>query len=215
MRRHFMPTRVLLIALAGALALSGCGSKYTYVKNKQEQVYFKIPKEWETIGVPPDPLRGAEDPPPNWQVLFTAPGYEANTMTLLQSVPNGNAQVINLTRAQAAAISPSEIRKFILTQLDIDEDPLELARRQDPRIDLLDYVELNDRSNLRGLSITYTWKDGPQDSWFTIRHIGMLNDTNNKLYRFRVNCVPQCFLGQFGGDIKTVADSWTVNTRKG
>lgn len=217
MSRQFILRRVVLVAIAGALALSGCGSKYTYVKSKQEQVFFKIPKEWESAQVRPDPIRGLEDPPADWRVQFAAQGYDPELVSLLQTVPNGEARVFNLTRAQAASISPATMRAWLLTQLDIEEDPLEMALRQDPRIDLLDYEELNSNSNLRGLRISYTWKGSDDRSlWFSVTQIGLLNETNTKFYLFRIHCRVDCFLSQmFNDDIKVVADSWTVSTRKG
>jgi hypothetical protein len=205
-------------ALVVGVALTGCGSsKYRYVANKADRVFFRVPSSWGVLPVDTSQA-GSATLPPRWERGFDAsatPSIDHMSTDAPKDV-TGWATVQYVSADTADRLSPSAVRAALSG---LDDDPLKIAQSDPTKVNLVSVAALSRKGGLKGSRIVYETAaaDGTK---FTRDQSALIDPTPYpnpkssgselyKLYVFEVRCESACF--KTNKDlISQVVTSWQV-----
>jgi hypothetical protein len=197
-----------VLGLAGLLAACG-GSDYRYVNNGSDNVFFKVPKDYELFRIDEaDPAARPAAPsqpgPTPWHVVFDSSPEpsEANADAVAPAHVVGQALVIPLDSQQGDQLSSKDLRSFFL-----GSDPLDLAQ-DDPNVEIVSFEPIT-FDGYRGSRVVVNLKDG--DTWTTYDQTSFLDASASRAFLFDVRCESSCFKDNRDA-IRQIVSSWQVRT---
>jgi hypothetical protein len=197
-----------VLGLAGLLAACG-GSDYRYVNNSSDNVFFKVPKDYELFRIQDADPEGRPAPPAGqgqqpWHVVFDS-SPEPSEANADDSNPDhvvGQALVIPLNADQGDQLSSKDLRSFFL-----GSDPLDLAET-DPNVEIVAFEPIS-FDGFRGSRVLLNYKQG--DKWTTYDQTSFLDASASRAYLFDVRCESTCFEDNRDA-IRQIVNSWQVRT---
>jgi hypothetical protein len=213
---------IVALSIVGAL-LAGCGgTNYRYISNTQENLFFKIPKDWTIFRLTASDKEGRPAAIPSsfersWHLLVDAnpapdPKHVAEHAPELPIV---EAQVYVLERSANDTQSLSDLRR-LLYDLPRGADPFlnEPGASRAWEVVTGSFRDLKFPRGLTGTRLAInvpdpTAKDDPK-KFATLDAIAMHDVVNSRVYMLSVRCSAQCYLDR-RSQIDDLMTSWTVN----
>jgi hypothetical protein len=206
-----------LVLLAGGL--SACGAPaYTYVSDKTDNAYFKVPSTWHQVNAQfvtqaqtllTKSLAGAAGGTLEWSRAYaetTSPTAEslldsANTPVVYASVQN-----MKLTLRGELSFNVMRDLLFPVTQGARQEAAAEGEKL--PGFQSIGWTVITTKSNMRGINEVFEYDVSSQPDAFDLTVL--TNAQTTKLYLLLVQCYQACFVAH-GSQIAQVVNSFTVD----
>jgi hypothetical protein len=208
------------VVCALAVLAVGCGrSDFQYVENSSEGVYIRVPDDWDVVANDLDPAlprtsRGVvltENLPPTiglWEVDMVASPVAAGgdfpeaKGTLLVSI-------VNPEYRHEVSVESQRARRF---QLSGEEEGQvatlrELARQNDPRVALIDDVDIVE-NDIRGNRAVFRVQ-GDDGSTSIVDHVVTFDAATSRSYELFFSCETRCYEANRSA-INEIVDSLTV-----
>jgi hypothetical protein len=209
---------VIAVSILGAALASCGGSNYRYISNSQENLFFKVPKDWKVYRLTATDKEGKPTELPasverSWHLLVDA-NKEPNPQHLLdhaQAAPLIEAQVYVLERSANDTMSLSGLRR-----LAYGFDPVLQSEGVPPQWKLVDgsFKDLSFPKGLTGTRLAVNIPDpkaSTDNSKFATLDVAAIHDTvNRRVYLLSARCQSQCYLDNRSA-IDDLMNSWTVN----
>lgn len=215
--------RLALVAVVCATlgAVTACGSSgYTYVKNSDDKLYFKVPAEWERIDqvaldgeqfADPESATAKVQKALNWSIAYDADAKPSarHVFGPLAEEPVVYARVQRLPPDDRGAVSFDTMRDLLLP---VTETARQGAMQQGVQLTgfepLVDDV-INPEDGLRGVHLVFNYKVGGVLQTFD--QTVLSNDDASKVYLLLVRCSAKCY-EERKDEIETVTESMTVKS---
>jgi len=199
-----------VVIVAGVLASACASSGYDYVKNSEDNTYFKVPSSWKVYGddeVFDLTTKGlTDDEKEIARELFWAVRFDASPKPSIEHLsgpyrhPTGLAEVQDLLQEESDAMSLSTLRNLYFP---IDE--AELAG--DGTVLAYEPIELD--GGFHGVHIVGRLVIDEKGTEVTFNQKAVLDQATSKLYAFIVFCRSACY-SRDEDQIDRIVDSWTV-----
>lgn len=210
--------RLALLLPALALLAAACGEpSYRYVANNSEDVYFKVPKEWELFRFKDENggrLQAAvpDDVEPVWHVAFDAsdqPDPEhlssvANLPSTPAESPLGEVRIYQVQGSFNQTLSVGSARQSAL-----GFDPLSVPDDVKDLVEIVTYEPLTLGNGLQGSRVVFNVRN-PDEPWQTFDVTTMFDPSAFRYYVLTVGCSAECFEAN-KNDIYEVTSSWKVD----
>jgi hypothetical protein len=207
----------LLAAASIAVALaSGCaGSGYSYLANKKEKLYFKVPDSW-TVFDTEDLLDGAPAPDGTWVRGFVASDTSSldSVFTIQSDVPRGYVEILTLDAGERDSLNLAALRG---TNFGADAstgepiDPIQYEQdHPDGPLQVLGYddgVVLS--KGPHGVRIRVAIRQDENGVPAIVDQTVLVDKATTKRYVLSIGCSAECF-DRNEKVIKEVIDSWTL-----
>jgi hypothetical protein len=206
-----MATVVAITAIA-----AGCGgSGYSYLANKKEKLYFKVPDQW-TVFDTKDLLEGAEAPKGTWVRGFVAgeaPSIES-VFAIASDEPRGYVEVLALGADERDTVNLMSLRGTNFGSDSTTGEPIDpLVYEQQHPDGPLRVLGYDDNIVLKKgphgvrirVAITPTGTSTPAIVDQTV----LVDKATTKRYVLSIGCSAKCFDAN-EKVIKEVIDSWTL-----
>jgi hypothetical protein len=206
-----------------AATLAGCGgTNYRYISNTQENLFFKVPKDWTIYRLSASDKEGRPATLPSsfersWHLLVDSnPQPDPNHVAEhAPELPIVEAQVYVLERSANDTESLSNLRRLIY-KLPRDADPLlnDPAASRAWELVAGSFQDLTFPKGVTGTRLAINIpdpeaKDDPK-KFATLDAIAMHDVVNRRVYMLSVRCSSQCYLDH-RPQIDDLMTSWTVN----
>ena len=217
----------ILAALAAFALVTACGSSdYTYVTNKGEQTYFKIPATWTELDrgalrqiwaeQAPDSLEQMIIDHDRWVVAYDAAPQPALThLAEPVSQPVVLAIVQDLTAEEGSSLSLDDLRNLFqpVTPELRDEAKKYWEEQGVPfNVEVLNDAILEPNAHVQGVRVIYNFKHG-ENPLETRDLTAFVSDDRTKLYLFLLRCTTECYFSRFN-EMTAIAESFTVVGRE-
>ncbi|HEX2068685.1 MAG TPA: hypothetical protein VHH54_00560 [Actinomycetota bacterium] len=201
----------LIIAVVGSLV--ACSSPYTYVENTEDNMFFKVPKEWRLFDEDEifadnitslSPQQEAATRRANWLIGFDAhPRPSIRHLLGNTKFPTGFARVSPLPDEARDVFSFAALRNVIF--------PIDDTLSQDPQaVEILEIQDLVLKDGFRGSRIIFNIRRG--ENFLTVNQTGLVDSDTRSLYLLVVGCEAHCYV-QHRKAIDEVVKSWTVREK--
>jgi hypothetical protein len=206
MGRRSPPGAAVAVLVLAVVAAACSSSGYHYVKNADDQTYFKVPDGWKlydedqlTARLTPRERDSVRET--SWQVAFDASPRPSLKHLLAPKTkhPNGYATVQQLDFNASDNISLSALRNFFF---DID------TAVQNEVGSIVSYEQLEPEGGFRGFHLVAEVQTQDGDV-VTVDQTMLLDQATSRLYALIVTCDAQCY-DDNSDQIGRVVDSWTV-----
>lgn len=209
--------------MAGALLIAGVtgcgGSQFRYVANEQENLFFRVPKEWKIFRLTASDKEGrpASDPSSferSWHLVVDG-AVSADPTHILDHAPIDpvvQAEVYVLRRDTNEGMSLSELREIAYGGF----DPVLFSPGTPPRWETVQgsFADLSFPKGVTGTRLAINVPDptAPDDKTkFATLNVAAIHDAvNARVYMLKIRCSSQCYLDH-RAEIDDVMNSWTVN----
>jgi hypothetical protein len=206
-----------LVMLAGSV-LTGCGAPaYTYVTDKADNAYFKVPASWRQVNpqfvtqaqsLLTTSLAGKAGGTLEWSRAYaetTSPSGES----LLDASDNPvvYASVQNMKLSLRGELSFNVMRDLIFPVTQNARQEAAAAGETLAGFQSIGYTLISNKFNMRGINEVFEYEvDGQSDAFdLTV----MTNAATTKLYLLLIQCYQECFAAH-ESQIAQVANSFTV-----
>lgn len=208
-RSRGAPRLLALVLASGVLAAACASSGYQYVKNSDDQNYFKVPDGWKLyeedavlkrLDLSPRELEIERET--TWRVSFDAnpkPSLK-HLEQIFPSHPTGRALVLELDQESSDTVSIQSLRNLFF---DFDT-----AYQQD-QATALEYEPLELDGGFRGIHIVAEITDPKKGKVLVFNQKTVLDQRTTKLYTLVVSCEASCY-EKNQDKIEKIVDSWTV-----
>ncbi|BCB83396.1 hypothetical protein [Phytohabitans suffuscus] len=215
--------RLTIPFVAVALLVGACGApEFEYVKNSEQQTYFKVPNEWAQVDQDALDAWAVEEEPDSaaaelrsqlmWTVAYDAaedPDLAHIASTASTPQPVVWAKVERLVPTAAAAISLNELRDMWLPVTEdrrqfFEENGVEL-----PYFELLHDEVLTPEKGLHGVRVVYNWRMPGRLHTFDMT--ALVNDDASVRYMLLVRCTASCYQERFD-ELQNIVTSFTVRS---
>jgi hypothetical protein len=214
---------VVAAFIGGVLvAVAGCGSsQYHYVKNSDDNVYFKIPSSWsqvdqqsleEEVNGDPDSATAQVAREQQWVVAYDAapdPSVEHVLSVDTPDEPIAFARVSQLSEQQLAQVSLDSLRNLFLPVTSAARQQAAAAGQAFEGFELIRDETLTS-DGLRGVRSTYNYEISGGLQTFDLS--AFVNDENGKVYMLLVRCSAKCYRER-SSELEDIASSLTVKER--
>lgn len=196
---------VLLVVLAGC---GGSGS--TYVANRDEGAFFKLPKDWQVIEIPPEQLGQVRElagfanilESNVWARLALPEGAQG---TVGGDVPLIRVVIGDMTRNIRDQISLQSLRAFIANG---EFDPINAEALKENSSRLLGFEEIA-TEGMRGFHTRLQiGLDTPDESSVIDQRVLVSDDTTTLIF-MDIRCKTKCFSDNVEA-INKIVESWQV-----
>jgi hypothetical protein len=212
-----MASRRLAAALVVLAVSAGCaGSGYSYLSNREENLYFKVPDDW-TVFTTKDLVEGAEDGNTRTWVRGFAAGQRPtidNVFTIMSELPRGYVEVLRLEPDERDTIDLATLRG---TNFGSDQatgepiDPLVYEQQHpDGPLTVLGYddnVVLSHGPHGVHIRVAIA-ADGTNDAAIVDQTV-LVDKATTKRYVLSIGCSAKCFKAN-KKVIQEVIESWTL-----
>lgn len=210
-------------SLAAAIIAAGCGApEYEYVKNSEEQTYFKVPSSWQRVnqdalsdwaaGADPDSKVSQVRQQLMWTVAYDA-AESPSAAHVYSFIPTPEpiawAKVEQLIPAQSNIISFDALRNAVLP---VTEDVREAAAQAGSTLtnfELLHDEVLTPSKGLHGVRVVYNY------DLFGVLHTfdltALVNNDATRLYLLLVRCSARCYTER-ADELNSIVTSFTVRS---
>ncbi|MDQ7904266.1 hypothetical protein RB614_06990 [Phytohabitans sp. ZYX-F-186] len=215
--------RLILLFAPLALLVSACGApEYEYVKNSEQQTYFKVPNDWRQIdqealhefavGVDPDSATAQLREQLMWTVAYDA-AEEPSITHIAAPMPFAEpavwAKVERLLPEVSSAISLDVLRNLLLP---VTEDMRTAAAQADalyPGFELLRDDVIVPEKGLHGVRVAYNYQFLGRSTTFDLT--ALVNDDASLLYMLLIRCAARCYTER-ADELESIATSFTVRS---
>lgn len=210
-------------SLIAAIMAAGCGApEYEYVKNSEEQTYFKVPRSWQKVDQDALNLWAADADADSqlgklrqelmWNVAYDA--SKAPSATHVYSLiptpdPVAWAKVERLAPAQSNRISFDALRNMVLP---VTEDLREASAQAGSMLsgfELLHDEVLTPAEGLRGVRVVYNYE--LLGVLHTFDLTALVNNDASRLYLLFVRCSARCYTER-ADELNSIVTSFTVRS---
>jgi hypothetical protein len=210
-------------SLIAAIMAAGCGApEYEYVKNSEEQTYFKVPRSWQKVDQDALNLWAADADADSqlgklrqelmWNVAYDA--SKAPSATHVYSLiptpdPVAWAKVERLAPAQSNRISFDALRNMVLP---VTEDLREASAQAGSMLsgfELLHDEVLTPSEGLRGVRVVYNYE--LLGVLHTFDLTALVNNDASRLYLLFVRCSARCYTER-AEELNGIVTSFTVRS---
>jgi hypothetical protein len=212
--------RSLAGLLGCSLLFAGCGpAEFTYVKNAEDQLYFKVPADWTQVDQhsldeaelqsDPDSATAQVQSELEWSVAYDGHDEPSVSHVLGGHAPEPvvYAKVQELMPEQRDQVSFDQLRNYFLPVTEDVRAVLEQQGRGYPGFELLYDEVLTPGDGLRGIHEIYNYEvDGIVQ---TFDQTVLVNDDASKVYFFLVRCAASCYRER-AEELSGIAQSMTV-----
>ena len=203
-----------LVAL-GALTSACGGTGYSYLANKKEKLYFKVPHQW-TVFDTKDLLDGADAPKGTWVRGFVAgdsPTIES-VFAISSDVPRGYVEVLALGSQERDTVNLMSLRGTNFGSDATTGEPIDpLAYEQQHPDGPLHVLGYDDNVVLKkgphGVRIRVSITPSSSDAPAIVDQTVLVDKATTKRYVLSIGCSAKCFDAN-KKVIKEVIDSWTL-----
>jgi len=231
---------VIAAVCVTAVALAGCGQpEFTYVKNSEQHVYFKVPFSWHQVdqhevenfflGEDPESELGQRISQLRpWSVAYDEADQPVAAHFLMASEqPFVYARVEYLTASERDHVSLDVLRDTIFPVSESQRATLaqqmtdaEKAGQSSfypfQEFEPIDDVVLNPGHGLRGVRVIYNYRYASQDppmktGAYTFDQTALLSEDSTRIYLLIVTCSATCYRER-KADIEAIASSFTVRS---
>jgi hypothetical protein len=204
-------------ALAVALAVAaGCGGNgYSYLANKKEKLYFKVPDSW-TVYDTRDLMNGDDPPNGTWVRGFVAGEQPTidSVFTIASDVPRGYVEVLSLDASERDTLNLAALRG---TNFGSDQstgqpiDPLQYAQEHpDGPLQVLGYDDdIVLSKGPHGVHIRVAITPTAESAPAIVDQTVLVDKATTKRYVLSIGCSAQCFQHN-KKVIQEVIASWTL-----
>jgi hypothetical protein len=208
---------VVGLLLAGA---TGCGgSQFRYIANEQENLFFRVPKDWKIFRLTASDREGRPAAEPSsfersWNLVVDG-NPAADPIHIVDHAPVEpivQAEVYVLRRDTNEGMSLSELRKIAYGGF----DPVLYSPGAPPRWENVEgsFVDLSFPKGVTGTrqAINVPDPEAREDKTkFATLDVSAIHDVvNARVYILKIRCSSQCYLDR-RAEIDDVMNSWTVN----
>ncbi|MCW6009940.1 hypothetical protein K1W54_36160 [Micromonospora sp. CPCC 205371] len=216
--------RLFLVgSLAATIIAAGCGApEYEYVKNSEEQTYFKVPSSWRKVDqnalnvwaadADPDSQLGKLRQQLMWNVAYDASGSPSATHVyglLPTPDPVAWAKVERLAPVQSNRISFDALRNMVLPVTDDLREAATQAGSMLSGFELLHDEVLTPSEGLHGVRVAYNYDLLGIVHTFDLT--ALVNNDATRLYLLFVRCSARCYTER-ADELNTVVTSFTVRS---
>jgi hypothetical protein len=208
------------LTTACVILATACGTpSYHYVKNSEERLYFKVPRQWERVdqqsldrfelqGVDEDSRAARLVDELTWSIAYED-SDEPSPTHLLGGVedPIAYARVQRLLEPQRGTVSFDWLRNLVLP---VTESAREQAKAQEalpPGFELIEDEVLTPGHGLRGVHVVFNYSLG--GALQTFDQTAYVNDDASRAYLLLVRCTADCYRDR-GPELREVVGSFTV-----
>jgi len=218
-RGRTLVTAIVCATLAATI--TACSSSgYTYVKNSDDKLYFKVPAGWTRVDqgaldveqfADPDSATAKVQKALNWSIAYDADDRPSprHVFGPVAAEPVVYARVQRLPPDNRGAVSFDNMRDLLLP---VTETARQGAMQQGVQLTgfepLADEV-INPEDGLRGVHLIFNYKVGGVLQTFD--QTVLANDDASKVYLLLVRCSAKCYSEQ-KDEIRTVTESMTVKS---
>lgn len=201
-----------LVALVGVLpSLGGCGdTSHRYIANKDENVYLKIPADWNDLPFADSDADRLEELTSQVTLVWRAgatPDLRGTPDLVDPDAPLAFVAVYEVDGQLNQQMSASLAR---LAASPLGFDPvIPNDDAQQALVEVLDYAPL-DFDDMSGSRVIFRYRAESTAEWSEIYDVSSAYDSSRfRLYVLQVGCSTTCFESNQDA-IKKVADSWLV-----
>jgi hypothetical protein len=206
-----------LVLLAGVL--SACGAPgYTYVADKTDHAYFKVPASWHEVnaqfvtqaqGLLTRSLAGSAGGTLEWSRAFAdTESPSAESLLDASSNPVVYASVQNMRLSLRGELSYNVMRDLIFPVTPAGREEAAAAGEKLEGFQSIGYTLLSDKYNMRGINEVFEYDVAGLPDAFDLTVL--TNAQTTKLYLLLVQCYQTCFLAH-ESQIVQVVKSFTVD----
>jgi hypothetical protein len=199
-------------------ALSGCGAPaYTYVADKNDNSYFKVPSSWHQVNAQfvtqaqnllTRSFAGSAGGTLEWSRAFAdTASPSAETLLDASSNPVVYASVQDMKLSLRGELSFNVMRDLIFPVTPSAREEAAEAGEKLEGFQSIGYTLLTDKYDMRGINEVFEYDIGGQPDAFDLTVL--TNAQTTKLYLLLVQCYQSCFLAH-ESQITAVANSFTV-----
>ena len=213
MRRFVRPVALALALAAGASACGG--SKYEYLNEAGEGVYFKVPRAWDYQDVLAAEREGRVEGDASgidevWKVTFGSQVAKPDLSALTATSPGGTVTVYSGDLFQVDGMSTGSLRAALF-----GIDPLNPGDEPNPDLELVSAAEVATPDGAHGFRVAVNLNipvpDDPEAKvWVTRDVLYLLDDVRRRVYVIEVGCDSACYVAN-RPEIDAVMNSFTVD----
>jgi hypothetical protein len=226
-RRHRGRRRVIaaaLLIMATVAALSGCGkAEFTYVANKQEKTYFKVPSNWHLVdqkpvddfigGVNPDSQAAQNAKSMYWSVAYDA-SDQPTANHMLSGFPTADpviySMIYHVPQALQGSVSLDFLRDFVFPVTQSRRSYVEQQGGGLPGFELLDDEVLTPAQGIHGIRVVYNYELG-LETMHTFDFTALTNNDSTIVYLLLIRCTARCYRDR-AAELDAIATSFTVRS---
>jgi len=227
-RRHRGRRRVIAAAvliMATMAMLTGCGKpEFTYVANKDEQTYFKVPSNWHLVdqkpvddfigGVNPDSQAAQNAKSKYWSVAYDA-SDEPTANHMLSNFPTTEpviySMIYHVPQALQGSVSMDFLRDFVFPVTESRRSYLEQQGGGLPGFELLDDEVLTPDKGIHGIRVVYNYELG-LETVHTFDFTAYVNNDATVVYLLLIRCTARCYRDR-AEQLDSIATSFTVRSK--
>ncbi len=218
------------VALAAAAAVSvaaACGSpEFTYVKNSEEQTYFKVPDGWhrisegaleeQFIAEPKESLTAEIKRQRSWSVAYDAAAPPSVSHLLSGQTtdePIVYAEILQLSEEQQGVLSLDMMRDYFFPVTKDARDAVAAAGggQQLGFFEPVSDEVLTPSTGIHGVRVIFDYRLAG-GALHTFDQTALVNNSTNRLYVLLIRCSTRCYR-QRADQLDTIATSFTVRSR--
>jgi hypothetical protein len=212
------------MAVLGVLA-SACGtSKYTYVANKDEKTYFRVPSSWHQVDEAPIYQTFSGDNPGSAiaqqrRQLTWAAAYDASSdpsPSHMTGVEGGDSPILyveirHLLPSEQNQVSYDSLRDSVLAVTDARRQQYAQAGYTLPDMELLHDEIIPPKDGVRGVREVFNVDFG-NGVFNTFDQTALASADSSTLYLLLIRCTAQCYRERVA-EINDIATSFTVRSK--
>lgn len=221
--KRIVRTGIALVAATAALAVAACGNlEYEYVKNSEEQTYFKIPSSWQqvdqealdewAVGADPDSATAKIREQLLWTVAYDADSDPAASHVygmLPTPEPVAWAKVEQLLPEQSDTVSFDALRDAVMPVTDTAREQAVEAGSTLTNFELLRDEVLTPDKGVRGVRVVFNYALLGQLHTFDLT--ALVNNDASRLYMLFVRCAAKCY-SERADELDGIVTSFTVRS---
>lgn len=215
--------RLFVLFAPLALLVSACGApEYAYVKNSEQQLYFKVPRSWQQLdqeavdewatAADPDSATAKVRDQLMWTVAYDAadePDLDHLTTIAAASAPVVWAKVERLLPDEGSKVSLDWMRDYFLPVTDDSREAAAQVQALLPGFELLHDEVLTPERGLHGVRVVYNYS--LRDRLQTFDLTTLVNDDASLLYMLFIRCSARCY-NEHAEQVQDVVASFTVRS---
>lgn len=202
-----------LLAVTGLVASSCSGSRFHYVNNGKENIFFKVPHDYGVFNIT---ATGENERPSSagfetqsvWHVLFdgSAKPAQANVGADYPKNLVGETNVYALNGSDNDGMSQGQARQILF-----GFDPLSADPGTPAKFEIVSTAPLHPVAGVTGYRVVVNVPDDPAapKHWKTIDGSSLFDPATHRLYTFTLLCESTCYR-QNQRLIDEIASSWKV-----
>jgi hypothetical protein len=216
------------VAALGVLVSACGGSKYTYVANKNEKTYFRVPSGWHQVdeigidqmlsGVQPDSAKFQLWKSMTWSVAYdaaTEPSGSHMTSIMASDSPILYVSIRHVLPSEQDQVSYDALRDSLFAvsapRRQALEDQAKAAGQQLPEFELLKDDLIGPKDGVHGVRSIFNVDVG-EGVLNTFDQTALASADSSTIYLLLIRCTARCYRERVA-EINDIATSFTVRSK--